>query len=242
MKDSSSTRNPDLIHRERCSPSLQASAYGVRHNTLSADIWRCAEVGLAISLLILSTPLLLFIAVAIKWEDGGPILFRQQRVGRDGQPFTMFKFRSLRQGPHNTYTPWVYTTHIGAILRRYGLDELPQLYHILCGQMSLVGPRPILPEEAEGYDAWQAQRLHVRPGLTGWAQVQGRNALAWHERVALDVAYVQRQSIWLNILILLRTPGAILSSKGVYGIGNFDPDTVAVQTCRSTSSYLKNPI
>lgn len=176
---------------------------------------------LVVGLMVL--PLVLGIACVIRLTSGGPVLFRQQRVGQGGRLFTIYKFRSLRVGPHDPHRPQAYTTRIGAFLRRYGLDELPQLYNILKGDMTFIGPRPILPAEMLGYEAWQRQRLLIRPGLTGWAQVNGRNALPWYDRVALDVWYVQHRSISLDLRILWRTPRTLLRGTGVYGPGNQDP-------------------
>jgi len=174
-------------------------------------------------LLLLGFPLLALVAVAIKLESRGPIFFRQQRVGRHGNLFTIYKFRTMRTGAHDPDNPTPHVTRVGKILRRYSLDEIPQLLNILRGEMAIIGPRPILPEEAEYYDAWERQRLQVRPGLTGWAQINGRNALAWYQRIEHDVWYVKHQNWLLDLHILAQTPWAVLSSDGVYGPGNLNP-------------------
>lgn len=183
--------------------------------------------------LVLVSPFLSCIALAIKLDDRGSIFFRQQRVGQYGRCFTLFKFRSLATSASYTNTPECYVTRVGRVLRQYALDELPQLWNVVRGEMSLVGPRPILPEEAQQYDPWQAQRLQVLPGLTGWAQINGRNALAWHERIAHDVWYVQQKCWQLDVQIALRTPSVLLRREGVYGPGNHDPNAAAFRAYRA---------
>lgn len=197
----------------------------------------CALVGL-----VLISPLLLAIAVAIKLEDGGPVFFYQQRVGRYGKLFTIIKFRSLQVRPHDVHHLHAYTTRFGGFLRRYGLDELPQLWHIVQGEMSLVGPRPILPEEVTHYDSWQAQRLDVSPGLTGWAQVNGRNRLMWYERVALDVWYVEHRTLWLDLWILVRTVVVVVHGEGVYGAGNVDPGVAERLVYQAQVAHVKDVV
>lgn len=201
------------------------------------SVRRLLDIIVALVALIVASPLLLSIALAIKCSTGGPILFRQWRVGLDGHLFVIIKFRTLRTHDHDPNRPHDYTTSIGAFLRRYGLDELPQLWNVLRGEMSLIGPRPILPEEARHYDYWQAQRLRVLPGLTGWAQVNGRNAVPWYERIALDVWYVQHQSLELDLLILWRTPGVLLRAEGAYGAGNINPGSTEFQKYREQTRH-----
>ncbi|NBC17430.1 MAG: sugar transferase [Bacteroidetes bacterium] len=173
-------------------------------------------VGASASLL-LAAPVLALAGAAIWIEDGGPVLFRQVRAGRHGRPFTLYKLRTLRRGDHDPENPEDHATRVGRVLRRWSLDELPQLWNVLRGAMSLVGPRPALPEQAARYDAAQRRRLAIRPGLTGWAQIHGRNALSWPARIRLDVWYVEHRSLWLDLRILLRTPAAVLSGRGLYG-------------------------
>jgi lipopolysaccharide/colanic/teichoic acid biosynthesis glycosyltransferase len=178
-------------------------------------------------LLLLAAPLLAVAGAAV-WLDGGrPVLFRQVRAGRHGRPFTLLKLRTLRQGPHDPADPGRHATRVGRILRRWSLDELPQLWNVLRGEMSLVGPRPALPEQVARYDDAQRRRLAVRPGLTGWAQIHGRNALSWPARIRLDVWYVEHRSLALDLQILLRTPGTILSGRGLYGLDGRNPDVRA---------------
>jgi exopolysaccharide biosynthesis polyprenyl glycosylphosphotransferase len=183
-------------------------------------------------LLVLMTPLLLAIAVAIKAGDGGPILYQQTRVGRNGSMFRMIKFRSMVADAHQRRAilkpsnegagplfkirrdPRV--TRVGAVLRRYSLDELPQLFNVLAGTMSLVGPRPPLPEEVAVYGPAMRRRLKVKPGLTGLWQISGRSDLSWSESERLDLRYVEDWSLALDLMILWKTFRAVLSGDGAY--------------------------
>ena len=184
---------------------------------------RLFDVLTAGTLLIAATPFLGLVAVAV-WIDGGrPVFFSQTRSGRHGSPFTLYKLRTLHPDTGLVDAPRDHTTRVGRWLRRWGLDELPQLWNVLRGDMSLVGPRPTLPQQVARYGAFERQRLAVRPGLTGWAQVHGRNAIPWPERIALDVWYVHHRSLWLDLRILLRTPRAVLMGTGVYGRDGINP-------------------
>lgn len=185
--------------------------------------------------MILTLPFMGGIALLIWLDDGGPILFKQIRVGKKGRPFVLFKFRTLSTDAEGTTAPSQHTTAMGIILRRWALDEVPQLWNVVRGEMNLVGPRPVLPAEANGYDDWAAQRLAVRPGLTGWAQVQGRNGLDWAERIEHDRWYVRHRSLLLDLWILAKTPLVLLKGQGVYGPGTNDPSTTDVR------SHLQNP-
>jgi len=175
-------------------------------------------------------PVMGSVALLIWLDDGRPILFTQTRAGKKGQPFILLKFRTLATEAKGTSNPSEHTTRVGAFLRRWALDELPQLWNVLRGEMNVVGPRPILPAEAKGYDDRARQRLHVRPGLTGWAQVQGRNQLDWAERVEHDLWYVHNRSLLLDLWILLKTPVVLLSGQGVYGPGTDDPSSSEVES------------
>ena len=197
---------------------------------------RTLDIVLALLLLLILSPMMAVAAAAIVLETGRPIVFSQIRAGRQGSPFRIYKLRTLRSGPKDEHVPSAYTTQVGRILRRYAIDELPQLWNVVRGDMSLVGPRPILMPEARGYDGRQRRRLEVRPGLTGWAQIHGRNALTWHERVALDLWYVENRSLSLDLRVLLRTPWVLFSGLGVYGPGTQDPDTVAVMETSSSAT------
>jgi lipopolysaccharide/colanic/teichoic acid biosynthesis glycosyltransferase len=179
-----------------------------------------AAVGLAVA-----SPFLGAAALAIKLDDGGPVLYRQRRVGRDGQEFELLKLRTMVVGAERQGAGWAVNrgdpriTRAGRLLRRLSLDELPQLWNVVRGEMSLIGPRPTLAYQVEQYTPRQRRRLEVRPGITGWAQVQGRASLPWEERIELDVWYVEHRSPWLDAKILARTPLALFGGtyKGKSG-------------------------
>lgn len=174
-------------------------------------------------LLVGTGPLFLLIAAAIKLTSKGPVFFIQKRVGKNQQEFPIYKFRTMVVNAENMGTG-IYTeekdpriTKIGKILRKTSLDELPQLLNILRGEMSIIGPRPTLRYQVEKYTPFQLQRLQMKPGVTGWAQVNGRNALSWPERIRYDVEYVQKFSLWLDMKIMIRTVKVVLTAEGVYG-------------------------
>jgi lipopolysaccharide/colanic/teichoic acid biosynthesis glycosyltransferase len=181
-------------------------------------------------LLAASLPFMLGTALLIWLDDGPPLFFTQIRIGKNGRPFRLFKFRTLARDAAGTKTPAQHTTRVGSFLRRWALDELPQLWNVVRGEMNLVGPRPVLPAEASAYDDWAAQRLAVRPGLTGWAQVRGRNELGWKERIEHDRWYVQHRNILLDAWILAKTPFVLLRGRGVYGPGTDDPSSSEVRS------------
>jgi lipopolysaccharide/colanic/teichoic acid biosynthesis glycosyltransferase len=172
--------------------------------------------------LTLGAPVLAAAALAIRLDDGGPVFFRQQRVGRDGATFEVLKLRTMIVDAHTQGAGFAVDrgdsriTRIGNLLRKTSVDELPQLWNVLRGEMSLVGPRPTLAYQVERYTDEQRRRLDVRPGLTGWAQVNGRASLSWPERIELDVWYVQHRSLALDLRILLRTVGVLLRPATVY--------------------------
>lgn len=190
-------------------------------------IKRLGDVTLAALLLVFCLPMMLFVATLILIESGRPVLFKQTRIGRGGQPFKIIKFRTLRPGLHDPSNPHTQVSRVGRVLRRWGLDELPQLWNVLRREMSIVGPRPTLPDQVAGYGAFERRRLAVRPGLTGWAQIHGRNALSWPERIRLDVWYAEHISFGLDLRILLRTPYVLISGRGLYGTDGRNPDFVA---------------
>ncbi|HSK16886.1 MAG TPA: sugar transferase, partial [Gaiellaceae bacterium] len=186
---------------------------------------RALDVALAGAGLVVSSPFLAVATLAIKLEDGGPILYRQTRVGKDGGDFELLKLRTMVVGAEtmgagfavNEGDPRI--TRVGRMLRRASIDELPQLWNVIRGDMSVIGPRPTLRYQVEQYDERQRRRLDVKPGLTGWAQVHGRAALPWTERIELDVWYVENRSPRVDLRILLRTPLALFKGtyKGVSG-------------------------
>ncbi len=177
---------------------------------------RALDVVAAAAGLAVASPLLAAAALAIKLEDGGPVLFRQTRVGKDGTDFELLKLRTMvvdaeRQGAGYAVDAGdSRITRVGRILRKSSVDELPQLWNVVRGDMSLIGPRPTLRYQVERYTERQRKRLDVRPGLTGWAQIHGRATLPWDERIELDVWYVENRSPRVDLRILLRTPLALL--------------------------------
>jgi lipopolysaccharide/colanic/teichoic acid biosynthesis glycosyltransferase len=167
--------------------------------------------------LVLAGPLLAAAAIAVKLEDGGPILYRQQRIGQNGEEFDLLKLRTMVVGAEREGAGWAVDhgdpriTRVGRVLRRLSLDEVPQLWNVVHGEMSLVGPRPTLAYQVEQYSPRQRRRLEVKPGITGWAQVNGRARLRWADRIELDVWYVENRSVWLDLKILARTPVALFT-------------------------------
>jgi lipopolysaccharide/colanic/teichoic acid biosynthesis glycosyltransferase len=182
---------------------------------------RVADLAIAAAALLLTAPLSLLAALAIKLDSRGPILYRQLRSGRDGKAFELFKFRTMAPGSDPVGIgsavaaddPRV--TRVGRLLRRMSLDELPNLLNVLRGEMAVVGPRPTIPAQVELYTPRQRRRLEVMPGLTGWAQVNGRASLPWEERIELDVWYVEHRSPVLDLRILARTAGLLLTGHGL---------------------------
>ena len=195
---------------------------------------RLFDIVASAALLLLLTPVLGIVALCVRLSDGGGVVFRQQRVGRTGEPFEFLKFRSmvvdaearraeLEQLARDRGNDVLFKmsddpriTRVGKVLRRYSLDELPQLWNVLRGDMSLVGPRPALPQEVTGYDGDAHRRLAVRPGITGLWQVSGRSDLSWEDTVRLDLFYVDNWSFTQDLLILVRTARAVLASRGAY--------------------------
>ena len=181
---------------------------------------RAADVAVAGTGLLLTSPLLGLAALAIKLEDGGPVLYRQTRVGKDGVDFEVLKLRTMVVGAEGMGAGFAVDhgdrriTRVGRVLRRTSIDELPQLWNVLRGDMSVIGPRPTLRYQVEQYDEHQRRRLDLRPGMTGWAQVQGRASLPWADRIELDVWYVANRSPRIDLEILLRTPLALF--RGTY--------------------------
>jgi sugar transferase EpsL len=167
---------------------------------------------------VLLSPVILVTAVSVSLAMGRPVLFRQRRPGLGGKPFTLYKFRTMREARDASGVPLADSerlTGFGRFLRSTSLDELPELLNVVRGDMSLVGPRPLLTEYMPLYTAEQARRHEVRPGITGLAQVSGRNVLSWEERFALDVWYVDNQSLGLDLRILVRTVGVVFARRGV---------------------------
>ena len=213
------------------------SGHGWRRFSKRAFDTVVAAVGL-----VLISPLLAVIAVLIRFGSPGPVIFRQRRIGENGRPFTMFKFRSMRADAdpqlHQAYVTRLIqqnlgpadlaaegakslklaadprVTRVGAFLRQTSLDELPQLFNVLRGEMSLVGPRPHIAYEVELYQAWHKRRLTAPPGITGLWQVRGRNRVSFEEMVRMDLEYIDRQSLWLDLQLLAQTTLAVIAGRG----------------------------
>ncbi len=189
-----------------------------RQRGLQGWVKRAVDVAVAGAALGLSAPVMVGVAAAIALTDGRPVLFRQLRPGKNGEPFRLLKFRTMRSSATHEGIPAFdggRLTATGKLLRRTSLDELPQLFNVLRGDMSLVGPRPLLMQYIGRYTPDQFRRHEVLPGITGWAQVNGRNALSWDEKFALDVHYVDHWSLWLDAQILGMTVWRVLAPKGV---------------------------
>ncbi|WP_305966782.1 sugar transferase [Marinobacter salsuginis] len=183
---------------------------------------RAFDLIVSVSALVALLPVLLVTAILVRVKLGSPIFFRQTRPGRDGKPFKMVKFRTMldavdKQG--NPLPDQQRMTSFGSFLRATSLDELPELWNVIKGEMSLVGPRPLLIEYLPLYSEEQSRRHNVRPGVTGWAQVNGRNAISWEDKFKLDVWYVDNQSIWLDLKILFLTVKKVLVRDGISGEG-----------------------
>ena len=183
---------------------------------------RALDLLLASLLLLLASPLLALAALLVRIESPGPVFYRQRRVGRDGRPFELFKLRTMVRGAE-AMGAGIYVvegdpriTRVGRILRRLSLDELPNLVNVVRGEMALVGPRPTVQEQVDRYTERQRRRLAVKPGITGWAQVNGRTSLRWPERIELDVWYVEHRSLRLDLRILAKTIRMLATGHGLY--------------------------
>jgi lipopolysaccharide/colanic/teichoic acid biosynthesis glycosyltransferase len=183
---------------------------------------RALDVTGALVGLVLAAPVLALAALAIRLEGGGHFIYRQRRVGRDGVPFDLYKLRTMVTGAESMGSGLIVDagdariTRVGALLRRTSLDELPNLINVLRGEMSLVGPRPTVQVQVDRYTERQRHRLDTRPGITGWAQVNGRASLPWHERIELDLWYVEHASLRLDLRILVRTAHLAFTGSGLY--------------------------
>jgi lipopolysaccharide/colanic/teichoic acid biosynthesis glycosyltransferase len=183
---------------------------------------RALDIVLSAVLLAVTAPLLALAAIAIRLESRGPVFYRQLRVGRGGESFELWKLRTMVPGAESIGAG-IYViegdpriTRVGRLLRRFSLDELPNLVNVLRGEMALVGPRPTVQEQVDRYTDRQRRRLEVKPGITGWAQVNGRASLPWPERIELDVWYVEHRSLRLDLRILARTARLLATGHGLY--------------------------
>ena len=185
-------------------------------------IRRVIDVAVSGSALLLTSPLLALAMLAVRLESRGHPIYRQRRVGRDGHPFDVIKLRTMVDGAEHIGAGLAVNendariTRVGALLRRTSLDELPNLLNVLRGEMSLIGPRPTVPVQVEQYTPRQRGRLAVKPGITGWAQVNGRTSLPWSERIELDLFYIANRSLVLDLRILWRTVAMVLGGSGLY--------------------------
>ena len=193
-----------------------------RNNKVKGSIKRGFELIAALLMLVMLSPLFLVIAILVKSESKGPVFFTQMRGGKDNVHFLIYKFRtmadddSLRDDTIHVLETDSRITKVGYYLRKMSLDELPQLINIVKGDMSFVGPRPTLTSQTDSYSPYQMQRLLVKPGVTGWAQVRGRNSLSWNEKIELDLEYIERQSLRFDFYILLQTVQKVFNSEGVF--------------------------
>jgi lipopolysaccharide/colanic/teichoic acid biosynthesis glycosyltransferase len=184
---------------------------------------RVADAALAALGLALASPVVAVAAIAIKLDSRGPVIYRQRRVGKDGRTIEVYKLRTMHLGadPVGVGTPVLEddprVTRVGRVLRRLSLDEVPNLVNVLRGDLGIVGPRPTLAAQVDLYTPRQRRRLEVRPGITGWAQVNGRAGIPWEERIELDVWYVDHRSLALDLRILARTVRLLLTGHGLYG-------------------------
>lgn len=197
-------------------------------------IKRLSDIVLSLSALLLLAPVLGLVAWQIRRKLGGPVIFRQVRPGLSGAPFEIIKFRTMLDATNSAgklLPDSERLTSFGSLLRSLSLDELPELWNVLKGDMSLVGPRPLLMEYLPLYSAEQARRHEVRPGITGWAQVNGRNAISWEDKFELDVWYVDNQSFWLDVKILFLTVIKVFHREGISQGGH-----VTMEKFRGTTS------
>jgi lipopolysaccharide/colanic/teichoic acid biosynthesis glycosyltransferase len=185
-------------------------------------IRRALDIAVSALLLVFSVPLMALAVLAIRLESPGPVIYRQRRVGRGGEPFDVLKLRTMVDGAEHLGAGLAINendsriTRVGALLRRTSLDELPNLINVLRGDMSLIGPRPTIPVQVERYTPRQRGRLQIKPGITGWAQVNGRASLPWSQRIELDLYYIENRSLALDLQILRRTPAMVLGGSGLY--------------------------
>ncbi len=183
---------------------------------------RALDLLIALPGTLLTAPLVAALCVLIRLESAGPAIYRQTRIGKDGRPFRIFKLRTMVSGAELIGAGLAIQqgddriTRVGVLLRRYSLDELPNLWNVLRGEMSIVGPRPTLPVQVQQYTDRQRGRLAVRPGITGWAQINGRASLPWTQRIELDLWYVEHGSLRLDLRILAATVSMVIAGKGLY--------------------------
>jgi lipopolysaccharide/colanic/teichoic acid biosynthesis glycosyltransferase len=185
-------------------------------------IRRALDIAVSALALVVTAPAMALAMLAIRLESPGPVVYRQRRIGRDGEPFDVLKLRTMVDGAEHIGAGLAVNendsriTRVGALLRRASLDELPNLLNVLRGDMSLIGPRPTIPVQVASYTDRQRRRLAIKPGITGWAQVNGRASLPWSERIELDLYYIEHRSLALDLRILARTLAMVLGGHGLY--------------------------
>jgi len=207
---------------------------------------RLADIVVAGVAATLLAPVAVLVAMLIRLQLGSPVVFRQRRSGLEGRQFTILKFRTMRPARHEAETDLDRDTPLGRRLRAASLDELPQLVNVLRGDMSLIGPRPTLPEQVVHYDARQRGRLAIRPGVTGWAQVNGRNSISWPERIELDLWYIANRSFWLDLKVLWRTVLNVIRPQGITGEGGVNegfplPDGGSTSSHAASTAMAADP-
>ena len=200
---------------------------------------RLLDLWLAMVLIIISLPLMLFIAILIRLSMGSPVIFKQLRPGLREKPFYLYKFRTMKKSEDDRgelLPDEQRLTGLGRTLRKFSLDELPQLINVIRGELSFVGPRPLLMEYLDRYSSEQARRHDVKPGITGWAQVNGRNAISWEEKFELDVWYVDNRSFLLDLKIIWLTVFKVLKTEGISGEGTETMSEFMGSLCHEDSS------
>jgi lipopolysaccharide/colanic/teichoic acid biosynthesis glycosyltransferase len=218
----STAEKPEASTAEQAERAAQESVPGVRAAPLGDAVRRAFDVAVSAVASVLTAPLVAVLAVAIRLESPGHPVYTQTRVGRDGQLFAIYKLRTMVRGAEFIGAGLAIQegderiTALGRFLRRYSLDEIPNLWNVLRGEMSIIGPRPTLAVQVEQYTPRQRGRLAVKPGITGWAQVNGRASLPWSERIELDLWYVEHRSLGLDARILGRTIAMVLTGRGLY--------------------------
>ena len=220
--DGAAASDPQRMSEQLANPEEGLLVSGAGGLPVSGAARRALDVAVSLAVLTGTAPLLGLALVAIRLESRGHPLYRQRRVGRDGRAFDVLKLRTMVDGAEHLGAGLAIQendariTRVGALLRRTSLDELPNLVNVLRGEMALIGPRPTVPVQVERYTARQRLRLAVKPGITGWAQVHGRTALPWEERIELDLYYIEHRSLALDLRILWRTLVIVLSGSGLY--------------------------
>jgi lipopolysaccharide/colanic/teichoic acid biosynthesis glycosyltransferase len=205
------------------------------------------DIAIATGALLLLTPVILVIAAAIKITAPGPVFFTDVRSGRDGKPFKMIKFRTMVDGALEMGSGRIIETDdwritkTGAVLRRWTLDEIPQLFNVIAGQMSIVGPRAATPDQIARLSPEQKRRSRMRPGMAGWAWIHGRNTIPWSERLALDVWYVKHWSLALDFRILAKAVVVMVKREGVYGADGATTDIEVIKTDAEDVIYIPEP-